>query len=661
MMAQLAALVLLFTGAALTATAPTAEWRRRWSCGAVLLAALCGVIGVVPLLGTATVTTWTLAGEPLPGLHLALGLDPLSAFFLLMLWVLAALTAWFAFEYLRDDATLLATAAWFPLLIASMAVVVLARNGFLLLLAWELMSLASFFLVTTDHESAVARRAGWLYFGIAHLATALLLVLFVTIGSAVGSLDFDQFRGIGDWNAGLRGTLFLCALIGFGTKAGLFPLHVWLPHAHPAAPSHISALMSAVMITLGMYGLLRVLSWLGLPPLWWGGLVIGLGSVGAVFGALYATMQRDCKALLAYSTVEHSGIIFIGIGLALLGATLHQPWICWLGGAGALWHIWNHALFKSLLFFAYGHVTHASGTRLLDRLGGLLRQLPITGAAAAIGTVAGSGLPPLNGFVSEWVLYLGLLRACQELHHVPLFLACGGMLALTLAGGLALVAFTKTFGTVFLGAPRTPLPALHDAGGTMRGALWTAATLCVGIGLFPLVLWPWLMRTTQAVCEIWGMAAPSDLATLHDDFRLLCAAAWGIVLLIAGLALLRHWLGRRTGARRALTWDCGFAAPTSRMQYSGASYVQPLGAVFRGLLRPQTHGSHLHGLFPTTAMFSERVDDIAERTLYAPLYWTVARGLRALRHLQRGQIRDYLAFIFATLVVLLLWEVWFGI
>lgn len=661
MILQLVALVVVLAGAGLTAVAQTDMARRRWSCGAVLVGALCGAIGAALHLWSGTNITWTLAGEPLPGLHLTLGLDPLSAFFLVMVWAVAALTAWFAFDYLRGDAHLLTTAAWFPILVASMAVVVLARNSLLFVLAWELMSLASFFLVTTDHASAVARRAGWLYFGIAHVATALLLVLFITIGLTTGSLDFDAADRLGTLPLALRGLLFSCALIGFGTKAGFFPLHVWLPHAHPAAPSHISALMSAVMITLGIYGLLRVVGWLGQPPLWWGALVIALGSVGAVCGALYAAVQRDCKALLAYSTVEHSGIIGIGIGLALLGAALHRPWICWMGIAGALWHVWNHALFKSLLFFAYGHVAHTSGTRLLDRLGGLLRSLPITGTTAAIGTVAACGLPPLNGFVSEWILYVGLLHACQQLHHLPLFLAFSGIIALTLAGGVALIAFTKAFGTAFLGAPRTVLPAVHEGGRAMRGALWATTALCIGTGLLPGRLLRLVAEPANALVGAWGFAPPSELATLRSDLGLLSVAAAALIALCLGLAWVRRWRVARAPVRHAVTWDCGYAAPTARMQYTGASYVQPLTTIFRGLLRPATQGGLTHELFPPPTHFTERIDDLAERGLYAPVYWAIARGLRVVRHLQRGQTRDYLALIFATLVLLLLWEVWFGI
>src|SRR5216684_667046 len=430
--------------------------------GGVLIGCLCGIVPAVRVV----------LGEPSQSLRWAwdvpygsffLELDPLSGFFLIPVFVLCALAAIYGAEYLeayRGRKALAPPWFFFDLLVASMVVVILARNGVLFLMAWEMMALSSFFLVTFEDEKESTQQAGWIYLVASHIGTAFLLVLFILLGRANGSLDFDRFSA----SSG-AGLLFVLAVVGFGTKAGFIPLHVWLPEAHPAAPSHVSAVMSAVMIKTGIYGLVRVMLLLGAPQAWWGWVLCGIGLSSGVIGVLLALAQHDLKRLLAYCSVENVGIVALGLGVGTIGLSAGLPAVAAIGFAGALLHVLNHALFKGLLFLAAGNVLHSTHTREIDHLGGLLRRMPRTGAIFLIGAVAISGLPPLNGFISEFLIYLASFKGAMTLdgvNSVPMLATIAG---LALIGGLAAACFTKAFGIVFLGQPRTRRAELaHEAG-----------------------------------------------------------------------------------------------------------------------------------------------------------------------------------------------------
>ena len=390
-----------------------------------------------------------------------------------------------------------------------MLLVVVARNGVLFLMSWELMSLASFFLVTLEDEKESVRRAGWIYLVAMHLGTAFLLAMFLLLGKNAGSLDFERLSTA----AAPSGVFFLLAVIGFGTKAGFIPMHVWLPEAHPAAPSHVSAVMSGVMIKTGIYGLLRMLTLLGPPPAWWGWTLVAIGVVSGILGVLYALSQHDLKRLLAYHSVENIGIIAMGLGVGVLGISYENPTMAALGFTGGLLHVVNHAVFKSLLFLGAGSVLHATGTGELDRLGGLLKRMPVTGATFLIGAAAISGLPPLNGFVSEFLIYLGAVAGLGSQAHIapawPLMsvLVVGG---LALIGGLAAACFTKAFGIVFLGEPRSDEAAhAHEAGAAMRWPMVVLAGLCVLIGLAA-PLWPLVLQPAVAAVLPENMSEAAD-------------------------------------------------------------------------------------------------------------------------------------------------------
>jgi len=401
-----------------------------------------------------------------------LEIDALAAWFLLPVFGLSALAAVYGHEYLmawRERRSLGPPWFFFNLLVAGMAMVIVSANAVLFLVAWEVMALASYFLVTFESDQEAVREAGWTYLVATHLGTAFLLAMFCLLGGGKDSLDFDRF---GPASGGVRegaGAIFLLALIGFGTKAGFVPMHVWLPDAHPAAPSHVSAVMSGVMIKTGIYGLVRTLGFLGAPAPWWGWTLIGIGLLSGLVGILFALGQRDLKRLLAYSSVENVGIIAMGLGLSLVGRAAGSVPIALLGMAGALLHVLNHALFKGMLFLGAGAVLHATGTREMDRLGGLWRTMPWTGAAFAVGATAIAGLPPLNGFAGEFLIYLGAFSAAATAapeSAAPALAIIGG---LALVGGLAAACFAQAFGLIFLGSPRSEAAAhAHPTAPAMR-------------------------------------------------------------------------------------------------------------------------------------------------------------------------------------------------
>lgn len=610
-----------------------------------------------------------LCGSGTESLHLAwqvpygaffIEIDPLSAWFLLPILGLSALAAVYGAEYLmayREKKLLGAPWFFFNLLAASMVMVVVARNGVLFLVSWEMMSLASFFLVTFEDEQESVREAGWTYLVATHLGTAFLLAMFVLLGRQAGSLDFDRFGTASALPSAAANLLFLLAIIGFGTKAGFMPLHVWLPEAHPAAPSHVSAVMSGVMIKTGIYGIVRTLTFLGTPLAWWGWLLIGIGLTSGILGVLFALAQHDLKRLLAYHSVENIGIIALGLGVGVLGMSDGSTVLTVLGFGGALLHVVNHALFKGLLFLGAGAVLHGAGTREIDHLGGLSKRMPWTAATFLIGAAAISGLPPLNGFVSEFLIYLGAFKGSMSLGAsiaVPLL---GLIAGLALIGGLAAACFTKAFGIVFLGEPRSEHAAhAHESGRAMRLPMMCLAAGCVGIGLCA----PFVLRAmTPAILAATNLSANSiraDIDTATGPLLLIVALSIAFLVLVAGLAALRRWLLAGRPVEQSGTWGCGYARPTARMQYTASSFAQPLTDLFQMLLGTRKKIAPPTGYFPRESSLATETPDLYRETVYRPLFLGVDRGLSRLRWLQHGNVHLYVLYIALTLLVLLVWK-----
>ncbi len=583
-------------------------------------------------------------------------MDALSAFFLLPVFVLCGLAAVYGGEYLRAFwGRKSVGAAWlfYNLLIVSMVLVIVARNAVLFLVAWEVMALTSFFLVTFEDEKEEVREAGWTYLIATHLGTAFLLAMFVLLGRESGSMDFDQFHAA----PATASALFLLAVIGFGTKAGFMPLHVWLPEAHPAAPSHVSAVMSGVMIKTGIYGLVRVLTFLGPPPAWWGWTLIAIGLTSGILGILFALAQQDLKRLLAYSSVENIGIITLGLGLGLLGQSVGSESLTILGFAGALLHVINHSLFKGLLFLGAGAVLHATATRTLDHLGGLLKRMPQTAAMFLIGVVAISGLPPLNGFASEFLIYWAGFVGGTTLpvsSAAPTLTAVAG---LALIGGLSVACFTKAFGIVFLGEPRrqhaTPP---HEPGMAMRWPMFLLAAACVAIGLFSPLVVRSLAPILESFCGLDPVVLENNLITVVEPMTAISLAG-AVFLSVVGLLVLLRWrLLSRREVTEGVTWDCGYAQPSPRMQYTGSSFVQPLTDLAATFLRARRTIQPPTGIFPAESALATETPDVCREGIYRPLFSGVQWSVSKLRWLQHGNVQLYVLYIALTLLVLLVWK-----
>jgi hydrogenase-4 component B len=598
------------------------------------------------------------------GSSFAVGFDQLSGFFLLSVYGLSALCALFGAGYMaRSEKGRGAHWLFYGLLVASMALAVLARNAVLFLMAWELMAISSWLLVSYEHEKEEVRQAGITYLVATQIGTAFLLVMFLVLGrfGAAGlgpgpgaSLDFARFVGIGGPAAA---AVFILALVGFGTKAGIVPLHVWLPEAHPAAPSHVSALMSGVMIKTGIYGLLRVLSFLGFPPAWWGWTLVAVGAVSGVMGVLYALAQHDIKRLLAYHSVENIGIICLGMGIGLLGTAYSAPALAALGYAGGLLHVINHAFFKGLLFLGAGAASHAAGTREIDRLGGLLKCMPVTGTTFLVGSTAICGLPPLNGFVSEFLVFSGAYRAIAA-GPVAMAAVSGAVVAaLALIGGLAAACFAKAFGIVFLGEPRTPAAAAaREVRPTMTAAMVALAAGCAVVGILGArAVWA-IAPLAAAAAGIASNAAAAALAPAASSLRVVTIVAGVLAGIIALLILLRALLQSRRAVDRAGTWDCGYAKPGARMQYTASSFAQPLTGTFGALLGTRTNWTPPSSAFPSHAEYSTHTPDAFTHGVYRPAFNGIGSLLSRFAWLQHGRLQLYVLYIGAALLALLVWR-----
>ena len=595
----------------------------------------------------------------LPWLPSRVRLDALSGFFLCVIGVVSFAVGLYAPGYLRGFErgrdSLPALGGFTGLFLAGMLLVVLADDAFLFMVAWELMSLSSYFLVAFHHDQAANRRAAFLYLLMAHVGGLTILLGFGVMASFGGGFAFDAMRG-GELPFGWASVAFMLAFVGFGMKAGLVPLHVWLPEAHPAAPAHISALMSGVMLKVAVYGFIRVVfDLIGQFHWQWGVTVLVIGSISALMGVLYALMQHDLKRLLAYHSVENIGIIFIGLGLALLFLAGGHTVIGAVAFVAALYHTINHALFKALLFLGAGAIMHSTNERDLDKMGGLLRRMPWTGLFFLIGCISISALPPFNGFVSEWLTFQAALQAWQLDSGVlrSVVPIAAAMLALT--GALAAACFVKVYGVAFLGQARSrPVRRARLAPLSMRAGQGVLALLCLLLGVLPTAFIGLLNEVpqqilghglAQATAHGWMWLTPISPQTASYGAPLVAIALF--VALALGLWLLGRGIRR---VRRCDAWDCGFAPPGARMQYTATAFAQPIRRVFGLLFRideaveQQEDGRSRHHL---------HVTDRAWEILYLPVARGVEKAARQVTRLQSGNVRIYLGWLFVTLLVLL--------
>lgn len=584
----------------------------------------------------------------IPGGSLLVGIDPMTAFFLVPLFVLGALCAVYGRSYLGARTT---PAAEFNLMIAAMALVLVARHGVLFLVAWEVMTLLAYLLITLAHSDAEVRRAGWVYLIASHAGVLALFALFLWLGTRTsGELGFaliaDAWRSSPTGSTGILGL----ALVGFGVKAGVFGLHVWLPEAHAAAPSHTSALMSAVMINLGLYGILRTATFVP-PPAWFGVVLMLLGCLGALVGVVLALNQRDLKRILAYSSVENMGLILLGIGLGFWAQAHTNPTLAAVGFCGGFLHVWNHAAMKGLMFLGAGSVLHSTGTKDVERLGGLAERMRWTGRAMILGAVAIAGLPPLNGFTSEWLLYRGFIQASVSEAAPANLAAMSGAAVLALVGALAVLCFVRLVGVVLLGTPRSNAAAsAHEARAGMTIPMWILAAMCLAGAVAAPAL---ASRQTSVVAEIYP-AAGLEIAAIANMLTPLIVVNLGLLLAI-GLALAV--LIRQTPrAQLVETWGCGYAAPGPRMQYTAGGFSELLTtSVLPRWLRPHVLAPPRQGPFAAKATFVRTLGDPLTRRIYEPLLVYSGHCFARLRFFQQGKLHVYLLYVLVAVLGGLAW------
>ena len=601
----------------------------------------------------------------LQALGLFVSFDPLSLFFLAVIGLVSLPSLVYSFAYLKghySPSRIRLNFLLSLLFIASMCAVVCAGTMLSFLVAWEMMSLTSFFLVSFDHQQAQSARAGLLYIVMTHAGTAFLIAGILLIRSASGSWDFAACRAACQaMPPSLKNLVFLFLFLGFGTKAGIVPLHIWLPVAHPQAPSHISSIMSGVMIKTAIYGMIRfILQILGVSGVWWGVCVLAAALASCLVGIIYALMERDLKRLLAYSSVENIGIILLGVGGCMLFTALGLPLIAVVSLAAGLYHVINHAVFKGLLFLCAGSVYKATGTRDMERLGGLIKAMPITAACFLAGSLAVSGMPPLNGFVSEWLTLQVFFQGAWQVQAgaMKLFLGvCAAALAAT--GGMAAACFVKAFGISFLALPRSrQAQGAKESPASMRGPMIFLSVCAVGLGLAAVPVFNLLVSVAG---NSLGIEPPP--AGLHGLFMLapLAGVQAGIstpllgLLLVAGFVLaIVVWRPRRAAVSR--TWDCGYYVLDCRNEYTAMAQTKPFRIAFSFFLLPYRRTQKMRDSFYhfKSFVYETHTTPVFRKYLYRPLAAGIFRTASSMKRLQAGSIHLYIGYIFAALVALLI-------
>lgn len=626
--------------------------------------ALAGVVGFVAacymLLNPATRTFAMEWSVPYGSLNM--GADALTLFFLLPVFGISALAAVYGFGWLeRRGSAVHPASAWFfyGLMAAGMALTLLARNGVFFLFAWELMAAASFFLVMMGERDAEQKGAARLYLLATHTGAACLFGAILYLARGKGSADFGMMRAATPLEAG---TLFAFFVIGFGVKAGFAGVHIWMPRAYSAAPPFATVLMAGAMGKLGIYGLLRFTPMLGAPAPWMGWTLIAVGAVSGVAGVLLALVQSDMRKLLAYSSVENIGLIAMGAGFAFLGAASRYPAMAALGVAGVIFHVLNHAMFKSLLFMQAGSVRLACGGSAIHWMGGLYKKLPWTGTLTLIGAVAICGLPPLSGFISEFTIFLAAFKGLAVGGMGLVLPSIGAVAAFALIGGLTVAAFVRMFGIAFLGNPRE-----EDAAKVVEPelALRLPGMILAAVMVLAAFFSPWIVLLLKApLVEVAAGLGGVSRAALEGELLAALRPLLGVVqvlmiltLFMGAAALLRSRLLRNRKVTHTVTWDCGYAGPGPRMQYSAWSFTAPLVEFFHGMRMAEKTVKADDSYFPATGEMTVHLSDAATERGYAPLYFGLNRLLARVRRRLQGGVHFYiLNIVVALLALLLIWK-----
>jgi len=596
-------------------------------------------------------------GTHLPLGEFYIGIDALSAFFLFLLFILSLAAGIYGYGYLRDydgKRNVGVHFALYNLLIIVMVFVMVAKNAILFLAAWELMTIVSYFLITFYNESEKVRKAGFIYLIATHMGVFCLGLMFLIMGAHAGSMNFDRMMAT-QYSGELAGFLFVLAFIGFGIKAGFIPFHIWLPRAHPAAPAYISALLSGVVIKIGIYGLMRMIVIVKDFPLWCGVTLLIMAAISGVGGVLYALGQHEIKKLLAYHSIENIGIIALGLGIGMIGHAYHQETVAFIGYTAALLHTFNHAVFKGLLFLSAGSVIHSTHTGDMEQMGGLFKRLPWTGHLFLIGSLSICGLPLFNGFISEWMVFRGLLEGAFHLDIFGIIFSTLGIAALSLIGGLAALCFAKAFGVIFLGVSRNNEEHHYTEGDfIIRGPMVLLAAICLWAGLFPAGMVYYAFQAAQAIT---GMQMPFVIkANILNPLLLASKVFLFGGAIFAVMAFMRRILTLGVPLNFTETWLCGYSKVTPRMQYTASSFARPILNIFRSILFFKVEATRPKGYFPTEAKLSSNVKDASQDLFFRPLFYAIKRFSRKLKWIQSGHTQIYILYILFLLVILLIWK-----
>ncbi|HEX9021374.1 MAG TPA: hydrogenase 4 subunit B [Nitrospirota bacterium] len=593
--------------------------------------------------------------------HFSFRGDQLSGFFVVLISLITAAISLYSIGFTRGIKNAGFMGFFYNILVLSMYGVVLSADIFTFLVSWETMAVSSYFLVVFERNEETAK-AGLFTVVMTHIGTAFIIALFLILSHYTGSMEFPAMRdAAAALPQNIKSLIFIFAIIGFGTKAGIIPLHAWIPRAYPVAPSNITPLMSGVMIKTAVYGFLRIcLDVLGAGPEWWGTLVIATGAVSAVLGILYAIMENDLKVFLAYSSVENVGIILLGIGAAMIFRSSGMQALSGFALAAALYHTLNHAFFKGLLFLGAGSVVSATRTRNMEKLGGLLKLMPYTGFFFLLGALAITALPPLNGFISEWLTYQSLLLGFQSPSVVAKIVSPLGGAALALTGAVVAAGFVKTFGATFLGRARSEhATAARETSAWMVLGMALLALFCVLSGLFPYIP---LSLISPVVSSLTGssyepplqgfLAAPGVAASLSPA----ALAMTMLIIFLAALVFVRLAGGRRKTVY-ADSWDCGIPGLTPRMQYTATAFTKPLRIIYKRIYLPSRDlkvSYLLKPFFVKSIRYGGEITPLFERYVYEPVTRTVHAVAGRVKLLQSGSLQLYLGYILLTLILLLI-------
>lgn len=609
------------------------------------------------------------------GTNLQFRIDPLAAFFITIISTLSLAVSIYSYGYAsayigKHNVGVLGL--FYNLFILSMLALVSSSNSFMFLFFWETMSLVSYFLVIFEHQSPQVRRAGFIYIVMTHIGTAFIAIAFLLLYKETGNFNFAHYAVLGhNLSPNLRTAIFILVTVGFGTKAGIVPLHIWLPKAHPAAPSNVSALMSGVMLKTAIYGFIRIaIDVLGVGPIWWGILILIIGTISALLGVMYALMEHNIKRLLAYHSVENIGIILMGIGVALIFRSYGYNDLAMLALTAGLFHVFNHAVFKGLLFLGAGAVDFSTHTKNIEKMGGLLKRMPWTGLFFLIGSISISALPPFNGFASEWLTYQALLGLGSGNLGIALNImgpVFGAALALT--GALAAACFVKAFGIQFLALPRSiNSEKAKEVPRSMLIGMGLLASLCLIFGVMPFLIIGLLSPVTFSLIGVETIPLLGGYRWLNVSSLMGQGMSIGttsisplVILTVLALGgLLAYWMiiknGKDGEARIAETWNCGMTL-TSKMEYTATSFSKPIRIIFRTIFQPTreiTKEYVLNQYFTSHIKYKGKIKPIFEDILYKPQLKYFLNFVDKFRVLQSGSIQLYLGYIFVTLIVLLI-------